>query len=114
MAVLQAHQSFRRRAHQLDLAQVAEKHIGRWIEQAQCPIGLKGIQAGLTREAHREHDLVDLSGGNVLFGQVYRRDELCFAHAGSGRRETAAAIADGHRAAQRIHDVLAQQSPFRV
>ena len=84
VAAMALDQRLGRGAHHRDIAQLAEKHVRRRIEQPQRAIHLERRQRMAALEARREHQLIDVAGGDVFlraphalrvrrFGQRRRR-----------------------------------------
>ena len=67
MAAFDAHQHLGRGADDGPAAHADEEHVGRRIDVAQRAIHRERVDAHSAREALRQHDLVDVARGDVLF-----------------------------------------------
>src|ERR1700757_3441363 len=57
-------------------AETQEVHIWRWIYHAERAVNIEGVDTRLEIPALREHDLKDVSRGNVFFRPLDGRDVL--------------------------------------
>ncbi len=110
--IVTLHQRFGRRAHHRDVAQLAKIHIGRGIEQPQRAVHLERRKLLTSLEPRRQHQLIDVAGGNVLLRAPHPDRVLCFRQRGPGRRKASRNEYCRHGAAQGLHHVAAQTLPF--
>ena len=61
VAAVGLHQRLGRRAHHRDVAELAEEHVRRGIEQPQRPIDLEGRERVASLEARGEHQLIHIA-----------------------------------------------------
>jgi hypothetical protein len=99
----QLHQRFGRRADDGRVAELAEVHIRRGIQQPQRAIRLERLQLAQTREAHRQHQLIHIAGRDVFLHATHALDELCFGQAADGRRVLDLLVAGRDCPAQRLY-----------
>ena len=114
VTVREFHQRFGRGADDHAVAEIAVEHVRRRIQQPQRAIGFERLQLAFAGEAHRQHELIHVAGGDVFLRAMNAVDELGLAQAADGRRIADALVAWGNRAAQRLHDLLAQRAALAL
>ena len=110
MTAREFHERFGRGADDYAVAKIAIEHVGRGIQQSQRAIRFERLELAFARETHRKHQLIDVAGCDVLLRAMDSLDELGLAEAAHGRRVADALFTLGNRAAQRLHDLLAQRA----
>ncbi len=108
-AVLQAHVHFRRGADEPQLAgELEEEHVRGGVGHAQCPVDGEGVRLGAPRQPLAEHDLKDVSRGDVFLGLPDHGLERVLSHVGLpflGRRDLGGkSVFDG--LLEPVHNVL--------
>ena len=76
LAALDAHQHLRRRADDRAVADAQEIHVGRRVDVPQRAVDREGVGVDGRLEALRQHDLVDVAGGDVLLRRPHHLLEL--------------------------------------
>ena len=83
LAVLHAHQDFRRAADHLGTVKVEEIHVGRRIERAQCAIHIHRPRAERHAHALAQHDLEDVASTDVFLHRLHGFHETVAGEAGN-------------------------------
>ena len=73
------HHHLRTRSDQLPVPEVEEGHVGRWIDHPQAAIELQRLLGNNRLQALADHQLEDVTGGDVFPGGVDRRLEALLA-----------------------------------
>jgi hypothetical protein len=89
VAAVRLHQRLGRGTDHRDVAELAEEHVRRRIEQAQRPIDLEGRERMSSLEARGEHQLVHIAGGDVRLRALHERGMVAFRERGRRGRKPA-------------------------
>ena len=112
VAAVQLDECLGRGADHHAVAELAVIHVGRGIQKPQRAIGLERIEVAAAREAHRQHELVDVARGDVLLGACHACEERFLGQAGLRRAELRSPGRPRQPAAQRADDLAAQALAF--